>query len=635
MWLFLVAAFVPALVRTTSAGGLLRPRCTLVRSGLPVLMDVRPAPVADTKQDEYAVELLRRTLEQWALEDFRPVYAMLWKPNGDAFEIVADFVTEERKAILRAQRGDDETFCRASRSRGITLALDGDGPVATTFREQKPTIVRETGNPLGMGDYIAEFDIGDMKRSSLAREFGIQAIRFEPITGGVLEIGRAATAQELLLSKMAEWNDKAFKPAYAMLWQLEGDKFKIVADFVTEERKAALREQRGDDETFCKKSRGIILSRDGDGPVATAFREEKPTIVREPGAALGGGDYIAEFEISQMKRKDLAREFGIQAIRFEPVKGGVLEIGRAPQLLQAEAKSFLINPAVEFFSLTASVALLILYALDPSLDVDQGGSMVNQLEDSLQTYFCFEYVARWVAAGSLRFGATPFMLIDLVNIAPFLLSRVLGLQNLEGSLAALGSLSALRILRLRKFLGREEATRLLRLVTGDRAAQVSEEQRAVARTAFSVLAIVFVSAGVQWNLERDINDNLDSYADALYFSLSTLTTVGFGDVVPISEPGRLAVCAEMVCAVTIIPFELTSLSRTFTEQEQRRKELGLDREARGRGGREDDTDAGFLEKPRDELRELRDENARLSYELAQARAREAALQDVIKSKMKD
>ena len=140
-------------------------------------------------------------------------------------------------------------------SRGITLALDGDGPVATTFREQKPTIVRETGNPLGMGDYIAEFDIGDMKRSSLAREFGIQAIRFEPITGGVLEIGRAATAQELLLSKMAEWNDKAFKPAYAMLWQLEGDKFKIVADFVTEERKAALREQRGDDETFCKSMR--------------------------------------------------------------------------------------------------------------------------------------------------------------------------------------------------------------------------------------------------------------------------------------------------------------------------------------------------------------------------------------------
>lgn len=128
MWLFLVAAFVPALVRTTSAGGLLRPRCTLVRSGLPVLMDVRPAPVADTKQDEYAVELLRRTLEQWALEDFRPVYAMLWKPNGDAFEIVADFVTEERKAILRAQRGDDETFCRASSTRVQSLPRQ---PLAT------------------------------------------------------------------------------------------------------------------------------------------------------------------------------------------------------------------------------------------------------------------------------------------------------------------------------------------------------------------------------------------------------------------------------------------------------------------------------------------------------------------------
>jgi len=339
--------------------------------------------------------------------------------------------------------------------------------------------------------------------------------------------------------------------------------------------------------------------------------------VREAGTALGGGEYVAEFEIAQMKRNELAREFEIQAIRFEPIPGGVLEIGRAPQLLQAEAKNFLINPVIEFFSLCGSVALLVLYALDPSVDVEQTASMVTQVENSLQTYFCFEFIARWVAAGSLRFGLTPFMLIDLVNIVPFLLSRIVGLQAIEASQAVLGSLSALRILRLRKFLGREEATRLLRLITGDQTAEASEVQRAVARAAFSVLAIVFVSAGVQWNLERDINDNLDSYADALYFSLSTLTTVGFGDVVPLSEPGRLAVCAEMVCAVTIIPFELTSLSRTFSEEEQRRKVLGLASAAS------------------DELTELRDENARLAYELAQARAREAALQDVIRSKMAD
>jgi hypothetical protein len=56
-----------------------------------------------------------------------------------------------------------------------------------------------------------------------------------------------------------------------------------------------------------------------------------------------------------------------------------------------------------------------------------------------------------------------------------------------------------------------------------------------------------------------------------YFSITTLTTVGFGDVSPVTEPGRFVVVLEMLCAVTIIPFELTSISRTLAAEDEELK----------------------------------------------------------------
>jgi voltage-gated potassium channel len=82
------------------------------------------------------------------------------------------------------------------------------------------------------------------------------------------------------------------------------------------------------------------------------------------------------------------------------------------------------------------------------------------------------------------------------------------------------------------------------------------------------LCVAQVSAGVEWLLERSVNPCFAEYADAIYFSITTLTTVGFGDVVPITQGGRFVVACEMVAAITLIPFELSSLSRTLAAAER-------------------------------------------------------------------
>ena len=99
---------------------------------------------------------------------------------------------------------------------------------------------------------------------------------------------------------------------------------------------------------------------------------------------------------------------------------------------------------------------------------------------------------------------------------------------IDTPLAPLRLLRALRILRLRRLLGKEELSQLARAVTGDPGYSVPESQRVVARVAFSVVAIVLSSAGIEWQAEHLANPLLSTYGDAVYFSVTTLTTVGFG-----------------------------------------------------------------------------------------------------------
>jgi hypothetical protein len=58
---------------------------------------------------------------------------------------------------------------------------------------------------------------------------------------------------------------------------------------------------------------------------------------------------------------------------------------------------------------------------------------------------------------------------------------------------------------------------------------------------------------------------------ALYFSLSTITTTGFGDIKPTSHACRLAVCAEMVCSIlTVVVLMATATAKAFEKVEPSR-----------------------------------------------------------------
>merc|ERR1719230_12963 len=150
------------------------------------------------------------------------------------------------------------------------MDASGKGPIATVFRTKEPLFLED---PLSAG----------MKRHDLVKEFGLQQISFIPFERGVLEFGTdigEATASWTELPEVPNLPKAAIRKgfenlgaSYCMYWAKDGDQFKVTADYVSDSRKKLLRETRGDDKTFCSESRGVTLDANGDGPVATAFRE--------------------------------------------------------------------------------------------------------------------------------------------------------------------------------------------------------------------------------------------------------------------------------------------------------------------------------------------------------------------------
>jgi hypothetical protein len=231
-------------------------------------------------------------------------YAIYWANVNGKLVVAGDYAPDARKERLK-KKGFDKSF--AEESEEYALDTDGDGPVATVYKS-------------GESLFIEDVSSAKLKRRELADKYGITQMCVIPFEAGVLEFGRAddvakwekAPSPPLLPKGEMRQGFENLGASYAMFWAKDGDKFHVIADYVTESRKEALKLARGDDETFCSRSREVSLDANGDGPVATAFKTGKEVILRDS---------------SKMKRAALAEEFGLASFHFVPTQTGVLEYG--------------------------------------------------------------------------------------------------------------------------------------------------------------------------------------------------------------------------------------------------------------------------------------------------------------------
>ncbi len=139
-----------------------------------------------------------------------------------------------------------------------------------------------------------------------------------------------------------------------------------------------------------------------------------------------------------------------------------------------------------------------------------------------------------ISRDRLRALIHPMNLVDLVVIVSFLAPFV-G----EG----LGFLRVLRTLRMLR------TYRTVELLRQDFRAFRLNEPAVIASAHLGVF--IFLMTGLVYETQHHGNANITNYADALYFTVTTLTTTGFGDVTLSGTGGRLLAVAIMIFGVTL------------------------------------------------------------------------------------
>ena len=87
--------------------------------------------------------------------------------------------------------------------------------------------------------------------------------------------------------------------------------------------------------------------------------------------------------------------------------------------------------------------------------------------------------------------------------------------------------------------------------------------RRLGRVAVVAVAVVIVASLVAYHAEHAVNPEFATVGDALWWGIVTITTVGYGDIVPITSAGRWAAVAIMVTGIAVLGVLAGSLASFF------------------------------------------------------------------------
>ena len=188
------------------------------------------------------------------------------------------------------------------------------------------------------------------------------------------------------------------------------------------------------------------------------------------------------------------------------------------------------------------------------------------------TVFIIDYILRWVTAdyklgkGAHSFVSYPYSfwaIIDLLSILP-------SFQILGSNFKILRTLRMLKILRLLKAL--RYSTQLFLFIE-----VLKKERKVLTAVLLFAAAYIFITALVMFNFEPRINpttgqETFKTFFDAIYWSTVTLTTVGYGDLCPATDLGRLISMFSSLFGVAVIALPSGIITASYLDELRSLKE---------------------------------------------------------------
>lgn len=162
--------------------------------------------------------------------------------------------------------------------------------------------------------------------------------------------------------------------------------------------------------------------------------------------------------------------------------------------------------------------------------------------------------------GRFRFAVTPFALVDLMAILPFYLPMFLPLD-----LRFIRALRLFRLLRILKMGRYSESLRTLGNV-------LKEEKEELLITVFGVSVLLVVASSLMYFIENAAQPKaFSSIPAAMWWGVATLTTVGYGDMYPITPLGRFLGAIIAILGIGAIAIPAGILTTGFAKEIQKKR----------------------------------------------------------------
>lgn len=180
--------------------------------------------------------------------------------------------------------------------------------------------------------------------------------------------------------------------------------------------------------------------------------------------------------------------------------------------------------------------------------------------------FIIDYILRWVSSNIqlkkgwvsyLYYPFTPMALIDLLSILPafYIINQSFKLFRLT---------RLLKVVRLLKISRYSNKLMMFMIV-------LKKERHVLLGVLLLALFYIFLTALIMFNAEPHINPStgevtFNSFFDSLYWATVTLTTVGYGDLTPVTDVGRIVSMISSIFGVAIIALPSGVITASYLEE---------------------------------------------------------------------
>lgn len=171
-------------------------------------------------------------------------------------------------------------------------------------------------------------------------------------------------------------------------------------------------------------------------------------------------------------------------------------------------------------------------------------------------FFTIEYAFRLYAVyNPAKYATSFFGIIDLLSIMPSYLSVLFpGLHSLM-IIRALRLLRLFRIFKLHQFVAQGQMLRKSIIVSLPK----------ILIFLFNILILVFIFGSLMFVIENGVNEKFDSIPRSIYWAIITVTTVGYGDISPVTTAGQFVAAFTMLIGYAVLAVPTGIMTSTMLQ----------------------------------------------------------------------